>query len=66
MKVSTHMIPSAWLLQRMIDRAMAECDADREQALLAKEEQENERYARGVANETEARRRQRLYGEAAR
>lgn len=55
--------PSSWLLGRMIERAEAACDADVDQARRAAEERANTRYARAVANETEARRQRALYGE---
>lgn len=48
MNISRAIAPSPWLLGSMIDRAMAACDADVEQARLA-EEARKERRAERIA-----------------
>ena len=41
--------PSAWMLGKMIDAAMAACDADIEQVRLAQEARQSRRVARAIA-----------------
>jgi hypothetical protein len=47
-------IPSSWLLLKMIDRAEAQFDADREQALLREEARKAARLAQALTNEAKA------------
>jgi len=55
-------IPSNWRLNKMIESAMARCDADIEQAALAKEEREIRRMERALSAAAAARGRRARWG----
>lgn len=58
-----HFTPSSWLLAKMIQRAEAALDHQREQEILKKEALSDDRCARALAAEVNARKTRRLFGD---